>query len=202
MLKIGLEKEFFVLTPEGRPVVVPESVPHDDCGLFAEARGEPSTSVVDAVYSLRADVHRLTQAVSGCGKTLMLVDAPFMKIDRATRLEASRKYTKGLTKYQNIYHYSDHRNSVAEETAGIHISFTNSRTVRQEHGCETTVNQMFDWLSIFKELDKAFAAEIKGTKRNPGFYELKNDGRIEYRSLPANVSLEKVIVVLQQITHQ
>jgi hypothetical protein len=200
MLKIGLEKEFFVVNPEGRPVVVPANVAHDDCGLVAEARGNPSTSTVDAVYSLRGDIHRLSQQVVACG-ALVLVDTPVMKIDRATRLEASRKYTKGLTKFQNIYHYTDHRNASAEQTAGIHISFTNPTTVQREHG-EITINTMFDWLSIFKTLDKAFATEIKATKRNPGFYELKGDGRIEYRSLPANVSLDKVIDVLQQITRQ
>lgn len=200
MLKIGLEKEFFVINPEGRPVVVPETVSHDDCGLVAEARGNPSTSTVDAVYSLRGDIHRLSQQVAACG-ALVLIDTPVMKIDRATRLAASRKYTKGLTKFQNIYHYTDHRNASAEQTAGIHISFTNPTVVNREHG-DVTVNAMFDWLSIFKALDKAFAMEIKATKRNPGFYELKGDGRIEYRSLPANVSLDKVIDVLQLTLRQ
>lgn len=61
------------------------------------------------------------------------------------------------------------------------------------------INECFDYITIFKKLDEAFAEEIKEAKRLPGFYEIKSDGRIEYRSLPSNVSLFKVIDVINSI---
>lgn len=195
MFKIGLEKEFFVLK-DGRPSVVPMNLPYDACGLLAEARGLPFTSPEEAVFSLMADVYRVERDASAMGFTLS--DVPFMTIGRDVRLAASRTFAKGLTKYQNIYGYGEHRNRQSEHTAGIHISFTKPVTVKSG---DATVEyySMFDWLTIFKALDKAFATEIKMAKRNPGFYEIKHDGRIEYRSLPANVSLTKIIEVLHDV---
>jgi hypothetical protein len=55
----------------------------------------------------------------------------------------------------------------------------------------------FDWMRWFLLFDKAFKEEIKNSYRNPGFYELKSDGRIEYRSLPNNINMDKLINVIQ-----
>ena len=201
MLKIGLEKEFFIVNADGQPQLTPMEIPHDDCGLLVEARGQPSYSPEEAVFSLSADVYKLDrQAVA---KGLRIVDTPIMKIDRATRLLAARQFAKGLLQYQNIYRFKDHRHSWGEMTAGIHISFTKERDMgRNEDKVPLKVNIMFDWLQIFKQLDEAFAPEIKASKRNPGFYELKPDGRIEYRSLPANTDLNKIIETLKGILKQ
>lgn len=56
-----------------------------------------------------------------------------------------------------------------------------------------------DHAMLVGRLDSAFKAEIRAARRNPGFYERKGDGRIEYRSLPNNVDLEKVREVLGSI---
>ena len=201
MLKIGLEKEFFLLGAEGKPVVTPEELPHDDCGLLVEARGQPFYSPEEAVYSLHAAVYKLDKMA--VAKGLTITDTPIMKIDRNTRLVANHKFAKGLLQYENIYRFKDHRQNWGEKTAGVHISFTNERDMgRNEDKVPIRANIMFDWLQIFKKLDEAFATEIKTSKRNPGFYELKSDGRIEYRSLPANVDLNKVIETLKAIIRQ
>lgn len=200
MLKIGLEKEFFVVDTAGKPRITPADLPHDDCGLLVEARSLPSYSPEEAVFSLSADIYKLTKLA--VEKNLTIVDTPIMKVDRNTRLAANRQFSKGLLKYENIYRFKDHRQSWGEKTAGVHISFTCEREFRGEDKLLTRINVMFDWLQIFKKLDETFAVEIKASKRNPGFYELKNDGRIEYRSLPSNVDLNKVIEVLKQITRQ
>jgi hypothetical protein len=200
-LMIGLEREFLVATV-GSPdkfVVVPDGFPADECGLLAEARGQPFTSVEEAVFSLQADTYRLTKQFEAKG--LVLVDLPIGKIDKAVRLQAARHYDKGRTKYQNLYGYEAYRNAMTEQTAGIHVSFTCPVTVSYDSTKPTTtVNGMFDWAKIFIGLDKEFAAEIKAAKRNPGFYELKHDGRIEYRSLPNNVNFNKLIETLKKLT--
>jgi hypothetical protein len=43
-----------------------------------------------------------------------------------------------------------------------------------------------------------FAKEIAGARRRPGFYEIKSDGRIEYRSLPNTINKHKLISVLKE----
>lgn len=204
MLKIGLEKEFFVLR-NLIPVVCPTQLPYDGSGLLAEARGDAYHSVYKAVCSLQADCLLLEDKVKKLnagdfeGSLTLSASPAVMKIDRTTRLQASRQFEKGLTQYQNLYGYQFHRNSQSEQTAGVHISFTYPMDFTGKDGNVFTLNRMFDWVQLFKKLDVAFREEIKESKRNPGFYELKTDGRIEYRSLPANVDMNKVIHVLNEI---
>lgn len=193
---MGLEKEFFCLSPEGAPVIVPSGVAADECGWLAEARGSAFGDITEAVYSLKASVHKLTLAAADEGVTLS--DVPVMKLPREVRLKAARTFAKGTISYQSLYGFECHKNTLAEAVAGVHISFTCPDTIScGEHSRSYFKN--FDWAQIFLKLDKAFAVEIKEAKRRPGFYELKCDGRIEYRSLPANVNLDKVITVVTNI---
>jgi len=196
-MKIGLEKEFFVLK-DGQPTVVPVSLSADESGVLAEARSAAFDNPTDAVFSLLADFYKLTEQANKLNLTLS--DSPVMKIDRKTKIDASRIYAKPITKHRNLYGFEHHGNRISEQTAGVHISFTDEGTVYQkENQPPIKYNRMFDYVRIFKGLDKAFAQEIKDAKRKPGFYELKDDGRIEYRSLPANVNLSKVIEVLNNL---
>ena len=196
-LKFGLEKEFFCFK-DGKAAVVPLGFSADSCGWLAEARGGPFMNIVDAVYSLQADVHKLHTAATAAG--IKLNDVPVMKLDRGVKVQASRKYSKGLISYQNLYGHADHKNSDSEAVAGVHISFTCPETIVDADGIAVERYRMFDWAQIFLGLDKAFAVEIKAAKRNPGMYELKPNGRIEYRSLPSNVDLNKVIAVVLELT--
>lgn len=198
-MKIGLEKEFFVLNlveSPNNPIVCPTSLTPDECGLLAEARGKAFENPVEAVFSLKADIHRLFRTAAGLGLTLR--ENPTMVIPKNVKIQAARTFAKGLTKYENLYGYQSHKNRGNEQTAGIHISFTKPANFIHEKGV-FTYNSMFDWVKIFRQLDKAFSTEIKAARRLPGFYELKTDGRIEYRSLPANASLDKIINVLEEI---
>lgn len=191
-MKIGLEKEFFVLR-DNKPIVVPPQLGADESGVLAEARGNPFSNVTEAIFSLQASAYDLSKRAEIL--KVSLIDHPLMNIPRSLKLEARRLYPKGLTRYQNLYGFQSHRNSVSEQTAGVHVSFTKTR---EEKVADRTFrcNEIFDFPQIFRKLDAAFATEIKESKRRPGFYELKADGRIEYRSLPANVDMDKLIDVL------
>jgi hypothetical protein len=208
-MKVGLEKEFFLVDDKGQPVDLTElrSLPCDECGWLVEARGLPfRNDIIEAVFSLKASIYRIEQELllinarqkSAGLAELTLTDNPVMKVSRDIRLKCARKFTKSLIKYQNFYGYQSHRHALTEATAGIHISLTSE--VEVYHGNEKHIyNRNFDWPQIFVKLDKAFAEEIKAAKRRPGFYELKPDGRVEYRSLPANANLDKVMEVLSHI---
>jgi len=199
-MKFGLEKEFFLLDAESNPQLVPKDLSSDECGWLVEARGKPSSDPIESVFSLKASIYQEQQRLDKYNqkndKSLQLSDQPVMKISRQLRTNAQRSYTKGLISYQNLYGHETHRNSIQD---GVHITFSKAAAMtcdcRKYHEYYTN----FDWPRIFKVLDQNFAEEIKASKRNPGFYELKNLGLIEYRSLPANVDLDKVIQVLQEI---
>lgn len=203
MLTFGLEKEYFVANSDGELTVVPQYMPHDDCGILAEARGNPCDSVVNAVYSLMAEEYRIKKQAKEKYK-LTLLEYPLMTVPRDLKIEASREFEKSLTKYQNLYGYTRHLHKQSQHTAGIHVSFvaTKSRTefvqctAKKQHAHSFTVPYLIDYAQIVRYLDEAFKKEIKATKRRPGFYEIKDDGRFEYRSLPNNVPLDTIITVL------
>ena len=193
---IGLEKEMFVKNAEGKVILVPKDIPKDDCGYLAEARGLPFNNIAEAVYSLKASEHKIIHAATTA--KLHIDDSPILKVSKDVRLEARRLYSKGIIAYRNLYNYKDHKHSSNECPAGVHISFTNPVNALADGKVIRTVNALFDFVSIFKALDSAFKSEIKAAKRNPGFYEIKSDNRIEYRSLPSNVNLSKVINVVNE----
>lgn len=196
----GLEKEFFVKSGD-KFVLAGYKLPYDSAGILAEARGEPKENIIDAVYSLKAEIYKLARTAKQ--KELILIDSPLEKISKRLRLRAQRQYAKGLIEYQNIYGHCFHRNKKNEYTAGLHISITFPiqrycwiKTRKRDHRGELTVNNIWDYVQFVRYMDKHFEDEIKNSKRNPGFYEIKGDGRIEYRSLPSNINLNKVIEVV------
>lgn len=199
-LKFGLEKEFFVMPngTENQPILVPNGIPKDECGYLAEARGLPFHSIEEAVFSVMAETYRIETKLEDMD--LIADDIPLLKVPRELLIEAQRHNVKGLISYNNYYGHKHHKNKHNEAIAAVHISITKPRTVstNQPYGM-MEINECFDYISIFKKLDEAFAEEIKEAKRLPGFYEVKSDGRIEYRSLPSNVSLFKVIDVINSI---
>jgi hypothetical protein len=209
-LKVGLEQEFFCVSSGENnteiPNLVPKAIPYyDDCGWLFEARGNPSRDIIDAIFSLKAAVYRLDASIAAYNRNksadnpeLKKGSLPFMTIERDLKVAAARKFSKGLIRYRNLYGHEHHRTRNNEFTAGIHISFTNPTEVRNEDKRTVTVNGMFDFNRLFSIFDKEFSTEIREAKRNPGFYEIKGDGRIEYRSLPNTVNLEKVISVVNE----
>lgn len=195
MLKIGLEKEAFLLK-DGVPVVVPNELPKDDCGLLVEARGQAFTDPTQAIFSLKGAFHDIETKAAKLGFTVD--ESPIKEIDRDIVRKASRTHTKGLIQFRNLYGFKDHKHTTKEFPSGIHISFTKERHYSTKDGYQGIINEMFDFPSLFRYLDKTFKEEIKAAKRNPGFYEIKPDGRIEYRSLPSNIDLNKVLDTLKK----
>ena len=205
MLKWGLEKEFFLLDQENKPQVINHewSLPFDECGWLVESRSNPFHNIIDAVFSLKAEIYKIEQTLAKVNESLKttvlrLDDTPVYKVDRKARVTAARSYGKPPIKYQNFYGHDHHKNAITEATAGVHISVTNPNTISQKDGSIYTYCSNFDWPQIFLTLDREFKEEIKAAKRQPGFYEMKQDGRVEYRSLPSNVDLDKVIKVLSK----
>ena len=201
MITYGLELEGFLVHKEtGEAQVVNSAIlPADGCGLLVEARGEPNRKIEQAIGSLLGELMRIEKEIQSHEKLqdVFLSLTPIMKISKATRIAARRLNEKRPIAYQNIYKYISHRNTQKELTAGLHLSVTDRiKYVKDKE--EFFHNQPWDFVRFFKYLDEKFKEEIKVSKRNPGFYEIKFDGRIEYRSLPCDVNLEKLYSVIKE----
>lgn len=199
-MKFGLECEFFVRKSSVGGYVLlgglDASLTPDECGFLAEARGKPCSNIRDAVFSLYSDIYRLEGAAKQLGVELLRepnADVPYEAV-----LASRRRYNKGTIQFQNIYGFSAHRQK-RKKTAGIHVSVTDSREHRYSSGRVFQYNAIWDFPQFIRQMDSAFKQEIKDAQRNPGFYEIKPDHRIEYRSLPNNVKLERIIEVVETI---
>lgn len=199
-MRFGIEIEQFLLDKDGSPMVVPTSLPADSEGVQVEARGLPHNDIVQAVYSAIGEMEGIERRAQEMG--LMLAKGvSVLKIPRDVKLKARMVYSKGILSYRNLYNYTRHRVSVHESTAGVHLSVTNPYTIMWKDGQYQETFRMWDFPSFFRHLDGVFKEEIRAAKRNPGFYELKPDGRVEYRSLPNNIDWWKLIEVVREYKH-
>jgi hypothetical protein len=196
-MKYGLELEWFLQAKDSdNLIMIDKSVfPYDESGFLVEARGQPANSIRDAVFLLKAEMYSLEKLAETSGYKLIL--EPLGKLSKEELRKIRRQFVKGIESFENLYGYTSHANG-SLLTAGLHISFTNQRIAQEKNKTSTTVNELFDFSKLFRKLDSAFADEIKIAKRRPGFYEIKADKRIEYRSLPNNVDLLKVIDVISE----
>lgn len=204
-MKIGFELELFCLK-DGKPVLVPYALPKDECGWLVEVRSDPHADVRKAIALFKAEIDEVYRKAKK--EDVELLRVPLYEVPRDLKVQAARAYTKGLLRYQNIYGHETHKNLAKYATAAIHISFTEERTFSYRttglcKECSRSESKEFkyqgfiDHAKLIVGLDTAFKKEITKAKRNPGFYEVKSDGRIEYRSLPNDVDLDKVGDVLE-----
>jgi len=188
MFRIGIELEEFCVNKDKEVVLIPKDsyIPHDGCGWLIEYRSEPCTDIVDAVFSLRAHEYKTTEKLKKFG--VSGVREPIMKPSKEVRMAARKRFIKSLVKFNNIYGYQCHKNTLAEAVAAVHISVTFST-----EGKNGSINKVWDFPDFIRYMDNKFEKEISEAKRRPGFYEIKDDGRVEYRSLPNNIDLTKLM---------
>jgi hypothetical protein len=187
MKKFGFEFEEFITNRDGELQLVPEGFPADSCGWLLEHRGEPHNDPFQAVGSVIAAREATRRHLKKKHPDLFPQGAllPFTKVPRELKLQARRKFEKGLLKYENLYG----KKPTTRDTAGLHVSITEENTIYVPDKKLARYNSMWDFPSFIRACDLRYKNDIKATKRVPGFYELKNDGRFEYRSLPITIDL-------------
>lgn len=212
MITFGLEREFFYKDYLGEfTELVDPSLPIDECGWLLEARSEPDSDIFTAIMKLNLAITKLTREANDHGIKLHNVDV--IKIPAMIIRGFLSRYGKDVPEYRNYLGHERHKNLPGHYIAGTHISFMNRVSfydsdydlyikdtgkvkVQKKQGKKTKLNLNFDYLKYFIALDEAFKEEIKISKRVPGMYEFKPDGRIEYRSLPATADLDKISEVI------
>ena len=184
-LKLGLEVEFFGFQ-KGKPIDMRKNgIPHDNFSILAEARGNPFNSAYEAVYSVMGEIQRIKDLMKSEKIRPVFVD--FLQKDQHVKFLISEMapYMKG-NRSRNFGHSINEKDNDLI-TAGLHISFTNPTVISNQYNQPTTVNKLFDFVSLFKRIEKEFENEIKDSGRVAGEYKVKDDGRVEYRSLPATL---------------
>ena len=203
MLTIGFEREYFERSNRTQELeIVPKALRNyaDECGWLVEIRTKPvRLSIHDASDDLRRAIFEITLAEDHLEAEVVSVNcilhrSDWEKIPKSMRLSARREYAKGLISYRNLYDEKYLMGKGDLQPAGLHISFKNeqSRLVNPTTKEEFKYCPLWDFSMLFRALDKEFDEEIKASKRRRGSYELKGDSRIEYRSLPATISNERL----------
>lgn len=216
-MKYGIEKEYF-LKHGGEYTLVPADFPKDECEWLLELRSTPSHSIESIVDEMHLMELNVIRKLNKLGYTVLT--EPTAILSKALIKKALAMSPKGPPSYNNYLGFDFHNNKAGERIAAVHISFTDEVIVEipkteyelyigdngkikietvKKNPEKRIVNRMFDFMKYMIKLDHAFKEEIKASSRNPGMYELKPDGRVEYRSLPNNIDLNKLAEVINSI---
>ena len=190
-MKIGLEVEFFGLQNGQIANMEKLGIPSDEYPLLAEARGLAFNCPFQAIGSVRAEIEKIVSLM--LSKNITPVFENWIKKDKNIDIQHEEILRGGLNKhiaYRNLNSLPVSRKNKSFISAGLHVSFTNPNSFNysdKEQNKTFNYNSVFDFPHIFNKITQEFKEEIKVSERVPGFYEVKSDGRVEYRSLPATL---------------
>ena len=222
IMKYGMELEFFVFDKDNKIVPAYAVTANTDGNPFiGEIRTGVHSDVTDCVFELKKLLHIETKNLASKGYTLLLLSEVKVDSDCLKKLRESVDYVnrKEMTVLveKSIYPGGKTGKMLPRGTfkASLQINFSQhksfsfneyqKRTIGKEYEYVSSLKNkeysvVFDYPSLIHKLDVAFASNIRETNRIKGVYAIK-DGefgdRIEYRSLPANIYLEKLLEVLQ-----
>lgn len=220
MIHYGIELEFFIKDKEG--VLVPaykQTYNLDGNPLIGELRTAIHSNIIECIFELKMKLFVERKLLADKGFNLVLepqieVDGTLIKSLRSDASYINRKEHEVLEE-KSIYG-KDTGKVLPTKTykASLQVNMSDNYTFDYDRWEQITVenksrwrrenasrshSEVFDYFSIISKLDKQFATEIKEAKRVKGVYAIK-DGlkgkRIEYRSLPNNIDLDKLINAL------
>lgn len=186
MLRFGFELEGFyeidgVVHPEREVSIPPKNYPTDGFPGLVELRTTGHHSLEDAYAGL------VCENLSYPEVNYMRSEGVFTPKQRA---ELRRRWNnKSAWDIQNIYG-KDPRALGNKVIASFQINISNRTSARYRNKDGVLFPDrfgLFDVPRIVKDLDAEFEKEIKAAKRQPGEYCVKDDTRLEYRSLPNSV---------------
>lgn len=171
----------------------PRNYPTDDFPGLVEARTVGGESLRKQFYMLLSEMDRLE------GTNWTKHEHTF---DTRQKVQIRARHSeKGGISIGNIYG-KDPKALGNRTLASFQINISNfvgSIQPRGENSALRDIYGPFDFFQIIKRLDEEFATEIKESNRQPGFYCLKDQLRVEYRSLPNSVALIKPNTLLSRI---
>lgn len=193
--EIGLERELFLLDNQ-KNVKEPKQFgfPRDEFEFLVEIRSLPSDRLYPVYTTMQQE--ELQYKLRANKFNMMLSNDPFIYAERTWVEALWKKYNLNRFKdyTQNIYGKKDethHKGVLQVEknlcklTAGVHVHFS-SRNKKTGEVIKLPIED------IVRQMDKKFKEEVILSERILGEWELKTHG-FEYRSLPANIDIYKVL---------
>lgn len=178
----GFELEGFLVDDEGNVLVPNSSYPTDSFPGLVELRTQGGAPLNDALFKLASLMAEP-----------LVKDVNFILYETVFKREQRQELRKHMGNKQgllisNLYNKSPRL--IGNKTlASFQINI--STTVKHEYFAKKHTmrtyytSSLIDIPTIIRSLDEEFAAEIKESGRQAGFYAIKDSGsRLEYRSLP------------------
>lgn len=194
----GLELECFTVNQKDEVILPLSHFPKDGFPGIAEFRTVGGDSLSKAYWNVfnqfaqaRVDVH--------CRATLKLTEYKFSAA-QMSELRRHNRMVKEAIDVKNIYGRAP-RSSNGKSLASLQINVSNcieperTRRVGKTSYLEPARYGLLDVNGIVKRLDKAFEKEIKESNRQPGMFCIKDNIRLEYRSLPNTVFTANPVLV-------
>lgn len=186
---VGFEVELFVEDDKGTLILPPKDFPVDGFPGLVEVRSQPRSSVYLAYGDICAEMARLeSKLCPGQFWALKLDSAVF---PRELRAELRRRHhEKRQVDIQNLYGKKP-RMLGNKTLASVQVNL--SHVICPERWSEDGKSRiparygLLDVPKIVRALDVEFGDEIKASKRQPGEYAIKDEVRLEYRSLPTSI---------------
>jgi len=205
--EIGIEKECFLVSDT--KVMEPRlyGFPKDEFEFLVELRSLPSDRFYPVYTSLMQEELQNSLRANKFG--MHLKDTPNRLVDKYWVDDLWKKYNldrfKDCDETQNIYpdmknkpshHFGrmECSDTLYKLTAGIHVHFSN-RNANTGEVIDLPVED------IVRKMDHNFKHEIHNAGRNLGEYEMKTHG-FEYRSLPSNIDIYKVLKIAFKILRE
>lgn len=188
MMIYGIELEMFYAT--GTSITIPpKGFPLDGCGAIVELRSIPHTDIYSAAFDIKAQLRKFQDE----GVLLFPTSIGGSNRHRFTleeyRLAAKQSNKDVSVEVYNIYGKERRLLPRGLVSTSVQLNFS-SRTVPSYVSDNVRIPDQYgllDTLRIVKALDKEFEKEIKESGRVMGEYAIKDNVRLEYRSLPASV---------------
>lgn len=211
-MNYAIELEYFV---SKNGVIVPAYQYTDNLDgnpVVGELRTKIHSNKEDLVFELKKLIYLEEKALNEKGVKMELI--PSIKVDDkflyALRRDKSYINRKSLEILDEKSVYDKKVGKLlprGQYKASLQINFSQNETVTHTwkdkndvtQRFEKMVSNVFDYSSHIKKWDKEFSDEISKANRVSGVYAIKDGvygNRIEYRSLPNTVSLDKLIEVI------
>lgn len=220
-MKYGIELEFFVENKEN--VIVPAYTVTDNTDgnpIIGEIKTSVHNNIVDCVFELKKLLYLETQKIESKDCEIILKNSIDVSADFLQKVREDEQFVdqknfevlKELSIYPNKKFITDLKRG--HFTASLQINFSEEKSFDYDVYTKVTIedkfkydietkkksySNLFDYVDIIQKLDTVFMEDIKNSKRKKGIYAIKEGiggDRIEYRSLPNTVDLDKIINTL------
>lgn len=188
--KFGFEVEGFYLKG-GKIEIPPKEYTHDDFPGLVEVRNTGGGNLREQFYLLKSSMDEYENVD---WSTTEYTFTPKQKT-----IIRGRHYEKGGVHINNIYGKSP-KELGSKTLASFQINISSSNgMIKDSYGSMREQYSLFDFVTIIRNLDEEFEKEIKESKRQIGFYSIKDHLRLEYRSLPNSVVTQNTNKLLKRI---